>query len=82
MAKSKKYANKLTSEQFQCVLRNDIKVYAVSVLYSKDWMIEASIVGRINRFDKKLKQDDVQEAIDKTYLYYYDKLMKPKKDKL
>lgn len=74
--KSSLYQNKTTPEQFQYLLKNDIKVYAVSVKYSTDWQVEVSILGRKKRFDKKVRQDAIQEAIDKTMLFYYDKLIK------
>lgn len=77
--KSSSYQNKITSDQFQYLLRNDIKVYAVSVKYSTEWQIEVDILGRKKRFDKKVRQDDIQEAIDKTMLYYVEKLKKGNK---
>lgn len=70
--KSSSYQNKLTSDQFKFLLQNEVKVYPVSS--SKGWLIEVSIHGKLKRFKKLLKQDDIQEAIDKTQLYYYDKL--------
>lgn len=72
--KSSSYQNKLTSNQFNLLLKNEIKVYPVSDIKKVGWFIEVSIHGKLKRFKKSLKQDEIQEAIDKTQLYYYEKL--------
>lgn len=72
--KSSSYQNKLTSDQFNFLLKNEVKVYPVSDVKKVGWFIEVSIHGKIHRYKKPLIQEDIQEAIDKTQLYYYDKL--------
>ena len=77
--KSSFYQNKLTPEQFKLLLQNEVKVYPVTLISRVGWYIEVSIHGKIKRYEKQLKQDEIQEAIDKTQLYYFDKLKNPKK---
>lgn len=72
--KSSSYQNKLTSDQFNFLLKNEVKVYPVSDIKKVGWFIEVSIHGKLKRFIKPVKQQEIQEAIDKTQLYYYDKL--------
>ena len=72
--KSSSYQNKITSDQFQFLLQNEVKVYPVSDTKSKLWYIHASVYGKIKRFPKLIREDEIQEAIDKTMLFYYDKL--------
>lgn len=76
--KSSSYQSKLTSDQFQFLLQNEVKVYPVSDTQSKLWYIHASVYGKVKRFPKLIKQDDIQEAMDKTLLFYYDKLKNSK----
>jgi len=76
--KSSSYQNKITSDQFQFLLQNEVKVYAVSDTQSKLWYIHASVYGKVKRFPKLVRQDDIQESIDKTMLFYYDKLKNSK----
>ena len=76
--KSSSYQNKITSDQFQFLLQNEVKVYAVSDTQSKLWYIHASVYGKVKRFPKLVKQDEIQESIDKTMLFYYDKLKNSK----
>lgn len=72
--KSSSYQNKITSDQFQLLLQNEIKVYPISDTRSKFWFIQVSVYGKLKTFSKPVKQDDIQEAIDKTLLYYYEQL--------
>ena len=72
--KSSSYQNKLTSDQFNFLLKNEVKVYPVTVVSKVGWFIEVSIHGKKKLFNKPLEQDEIQEAIDKTLLHYYDKL--------
>jgi len=76
--KSSSYQNKITSDQFQFLLQNEVKVYAVSDTQSKLWYIHASVYGKVKRFPKLVRQDEIQESIDKTMLFYYDKLKNSK----
>jgi len=72
--KSSSYQNKLTAQQMQFLLQNEVKVYPVSDTNTKMWFIYSSIYGKVKKFPKAVKQDEIQEALDKTLLYYYDKL--------
>lgn len=72
--KSSLYQNKITCNQFQFLLQNEVKVYAISKKDSKKWLIQVSVYGKLKTFSKELMADDIQEAIDKTMLFYYDKL--------
>lgn len=72
--KSSSYQNKLTSDQFNFLLKNEVKVYPVTQVSKVGWFIEVSIHGKKKVFNKALKQDEIQEAIDKTYLHYYKEL--------
>lgn len=74
--KSSSYQNKITCEQFQFLLQNEVKTYAISVLGCKKWQIQVSIYGNLKTFSKELMDYEIQEAIDKTMLWYYDKLKK------
>ena len=69
--KSSSYQNKITSKQFQYLLQNGIKVYAVSDPNTKKWFIESDTYGKIKTFTKLVMQDEIQEAIDKTLVFYY-----------
>ena len=80
--KSSSYQNKTTSDQFKKLLQNEIKIYPISIVGSKMWLIQVSIYGKIAKtFTKQLRQDEIQEAIDKTMLYYFEKLTTTKTDK-
>ena len=76
--KSSSYQNKITSDQFKFLLQNEVKVYTVSDTQSKLWYICASVYDKVKRFPKLIRQDEIQEAIDKTMLFYYDKLKNSK----
>jgi hypothetical protein len=76
--KSSLHQNKITDNQFCFLIRNEVKVYPVTVVSKVGWFIEVSIHGKKKMFNKPLKQDEIQEAIDKTLLYYYDKLKSEK----
>jgi len=72
--KSSSYQNKITSDQFKFLLQNEVKVYPVSDTQSKLWYIHVSIYEKVKRIPKLVRQDEIQESIDKTMLFYYDKL--------
>jgi hypothetical protein len=72
--KSSSYQNKLTPDEFNFLLKNEVKVYPVTDIKKIGWFIEVSIHGKVKRFNKPLKQDEIQEAIDKTLLHYYKEL--------
>ena len=77
--KSSSYQNKITCDKFQFLLQNEVKIYPISFGSSKKWKIQVSIYGKIVKtFSKELMDYEIQEAIDKTMLWYYDKLKNPK----
>ena len=75
--KSSSYQNKITCEQFQFLLQNEVKTYSVSIQGTKKWKIQVSIYGKLKTFSKELMDYEIQEAIDKTMLWYYNKLKNP-----
>ncbi len=54
------------------LIKNGIKVYPVG--YSGKFKIEVDNNGKITTFNKLITQGEVNEAINKTIKYYYDKL--------
>lgn len=56
----------------QKCLKNGIKVYPVYTNYR--WFIEAEICGKPKRFDKPVKEININDAVTKTYLHYAEKL--------
>jgi len=72
--KSSSFQNKLTADQFKLLLQNEIKIYPISVLGTKKWKIQVSIHGKLKTFAKEIMHDDIQEALDKTQLYYWNDL--------
>lgn len=64
-------------EQIYFVHKNGIFVYPISKLGA--WFIEVDNNGRLQRFNKKVAQNDLNEAIAKTIVFYYNKLKEPKK---
>ena len=65
-----------SSEQIYFVIKSGIKVYPISK--SGSWYIEVDNNGRIQRFDKKVSQNELNEAIAKTIIFYYNKLIEKK----
>jgi hypothetical protein len=72
--KSSSYQNKVTSDQFRILLLNEIKVYPISIYGSKKWKIQVSIHNNLKTFNKEIMHDEIQEAIDKTMLHYFNDL--------
>lgn len=64
-------------EQLYFVHQHGIKVYPISKLGS--WYIEVDNNGKLHRFDKRVAQNDLNEATAKTIVYYYNKLKETKK---
>ena len=54
------------------LIKNGIKVYPVG--YSGKFKIQVDNNGKLKTFDKLITQVEVNEAINKTIKYYYDKL--------
>jgi hypothetical protein len=63
-------------EQIYFVHKNGIYIYPISKLGS--WFIEVSNNGQIERFEKKVSQNDLNSAIAKTVIFYYNKLKEKK----
>jgi hypothetical protein len=54
------------------LIKNGIKVYPVG--YIGKFKIQVDNNGKLKTFDKLITQGEVNEAINKTIRYYYDKL--------
>ena len=65
-----------SGNQIYFVHKNGIKVYPVSI--SGSWFIEVNNNGKTHRFDKKVSQDELNEALSKTIIFYYNKLKEKK----
>lgn len=77
MAKKSSSSQKMASpEQIYFVHKNGIFVYPISKLGS--WFIEVNNNGRIHRFDKKVPNNDLNDAVAKTIIFYYNKLKEKK----
>jgi hypothetical protein len=70
---SQKTAN---PEQIYLVAKNGIKVYPISK--SGSWFIEVDNNGKIQRFSKKVSQNELNEALALTIIFYYNKLKEKK----
>lgn len=72
----KKKSNSLqktaSPEQIYFVAKNGIKIYPISK--SGAWFIEVDNNGKMYRFDKKVPQNELNEALAKTTIFYYNKL--------
>lgn len=77
--KSSSLQVKASSEQIYQVGKNGIKVYPVSK--SGSWFIEVDNNGKIYRFDKKVPAKELNEAISKTIIFYYNKLKEKANEK-
>lgn len=55
-------------------IRNKILVYPVLSNKAKNrYKIEANVKGKKKLFDKEISSNEINNAMDKTYKYYYDK---------
>lgn len=70
--KSNSSQKQASPEQIYLVLKNGIKIYPTSV--SGSWFIEVDNNGRKQRFDKKVSQNELNESIALTIIYFYNKL--------
>lgn len=59
-------------EQIYFVHKNCIFVYPISKLGS--WFIEVNNNGKILIFPKKVSQNELNESLAKTIIFYYNKL--------
>ena len=73
MAKRKSITSLPDVSGFNYILiKNGIKVYPVG--YNGKFKIQVDNNGKLKTFDKLITQGEVNEAINKTIKYYYDKL--------
>lgn len=66
----------VSPEQIYFVAKNGIKIYPVSK--SGSWFIEVDNNGKMYRFEKKVAQNELNEALAKTTIFYYNKLKEKK----
>lgn len=78
MAKTRKSISSivLSNEVIYSVTKHGIKIYPVSKYFK--WYVEVDNNGKIKRFDKIVPPNELNNAIAKTYIYYY-KLLNDKK---
>lgn len=73
MKKKSNLSQKVASpEQIYVVSKSGIKVYPISKLGF--WFVEVDNNGKIHRFNKKVSQNELNEAIANTIIFYYNKL--------
>jgi len=78
LAKKSSSSQKTASpEQIYFVHKNGIFVYPTSKYGS--WFIEVNNNGKLHRFDKKVPEKELNDAVAKTIIYYYNKLKETKK---
>ena len=70
--KSSSLQKTASPEHIYFVGKKGIKVYPISK--SGAWFVEVDNNGKIYRFEKKVPQNELNEAIAKTIIYYYNKL--------
>lgn len=75
MAKKNKniYPYPDVSDKNYRLIKNGIKVYPVG--FNGKFKIQVDNNGKLKTFKKEIKQGEVNEAINKTIKYYYDKLI-------
>jgi len=77
LAKKSSSSQKTASpEQIYFVHKNGIFIYPISKYGS--WFIEVDNNGRIHRYDKKVPEKELNDAIAKTIIYYFNKLKEKK----
>jgi len=67
-------STKVSPEQFNKVLKAGIKIYPVSENFK--WFIEVNRKGKITRFEKRVDYKELNETLNKTIIYYFNKLKK------
>ena len=71
MAKKRTKSNvSVDSDKIYLLIKKGIFIYPII-----GWFIEVNDNGNIKTFDKRIRDDEIQEAIAKTILYYYNKLI-------
>jgi hypothetical protein len=77
LAKKSSSSQKTASpEQIYFVHQNGIKIYPISK--NGSWYIEVNNNGRIKLFDKRVANDNLNESIALTIIFYYNKLKEKK----
>ena len=70
--KSNSFQKTASPEQIYLLSQNNISVYPISI--SGAWYIEVDTNGKKHRFSKKVAQNDLNESIALTIIFYYNKL--------
>ncbi len=70
--KSNSFQKTASPEQIYLLSHNNISVYPISI--SGAWYIEVDTNGKKHRFPKKVAQNDLNESIALTIIFYYNKL--------
>jgi hypothetical protein len=74
--KSNSSLNNASPEQIYFVAKNGIKVYPIFELGS--WFIEVDNNGKVDRFKKKVSQNELNDSLAKTIIFYFNKLNETK----
>lgn len=78
MRKSKSSSTKKANENdIYRVVKNGFKIYPVKI--GKNWFVESDNNGSITRFQKALKESEVNSAVEATVKFYSDKIVNLKK---
>lgn len=62
------------------VIRSGIKIYPVNI--KGLWYIEVDVNGKLVRYPKSVSNSDINDAVSKTLLYYYNKIVEKKLENL
>jgi len=80
MAKTKIRETQVSAEQFTFVLNNGIKIYPISIYDEDEYVykryIQVDDNGKITTYSKTVTPNDLNDAIAKTIIYYYNELKK------
>lgn len=83
MAKTQKRETQVSAEQFTFVLNNGIKIYPISIYDEDEYVykryIQVDDNGKITTYSKTVTPNDLNDAIAKTIIYYYNELKKEQK---
>lgn len=62
----------IISKEMSFCISNGVKVYPVNK--NSNWFVEVESNGKLTTFNKPVPTDEIQSAIYKTWMFYYDKL--------
>ncbi len=81
MAKKQSYSHQIdcSKESYICV-KKGIKVYPVFI--NKSWFIEVDDNGKKTRYEKAILQDEINNSIAQTYIFYSKKIKELENGKL